>query len=137
MTATASTDTHHALATTDFAAAADASQLGRPAQSRLVRLLASAAAKLPPTRAAILKDLRKLLSELSDEDLTTLHQQLAAAGLAEFGALRLTDAGRAHGLSMLGLGALPAKPTWKSLLDQHLFPVAAGVAAELPRETLG
>jgi hypothetical protein len=54
--------------------------------------------------------------------------------LAEKGALHLTEAGRAHALSMLGLGALPAKPTWKSLLDQHLFPLAAGVAPDA-RET--
>ena len=132
MTATAPTDAHHTLAMPD--SAADASKLSRPAQLLLVRLLASAAAKRPPTRAAVLKDLRKLLPELPEDDLTAFHQQLAAAGLADAGALRLTEAGRAHALSMLGLGALPAKPTWKSLLDQHLFPLAAGVAPDA-RET--
>ena len=132
MTATATTDTHHAGTMTDSASAA--SWLSRPAQLLLVRLLASAEAKRPPTRAAVLKDLRKLQSELSDEDLATLLQQLAGAGLTKSDALRLSEAGRAHALSMLGLGALPAKVTWKSLLNQHLFPLAAGVAPDA-RET--
>jgi hypothetical protein len=132
VTATAPTDAHHTLEMPD--SAADASKLSRPAQLLLVRLLASAAAKRPPTRAAVLKDLRKLSPELPEDDLTGFHQQLAAAGLADSAALRLTAAGRAHALSMLGLGALPAKPTWKSLLDQHLFPLAAGVAPDA-RET--
>src|SRR5206468_634924 len=76
----------------------------------------------------------KLSPELSEDDLRAHQQELAAAGLAEAGALRLTEAGRAHALSMLGLGALPARPTWKSLLDKHVFPLAAGVAPDA-RET--
>ena len=50
--------------------------------------------------------------------------------------LRLTEAGRATALAFLGVSELPAKITWKSLLERYLFPRAAGIAEGTdPRET--
>lgn len=103
-------------------------ELSRPAELLLVRLLASASAKRAPTPVALTKDLNALLPQpVSAEGLHRLLRELADSDLAELKPLRLTDRGRAQALVMLGLEALPPKSTWKTLLHQHVFPVAAGV----------
>jgi hypothetical protein len=102
----------------------------------LVRLLLQKP-KTPPKRPpkkppALPAKVRLELAAFCRDGLTEDHFQatlndLAAAGCYDPLTLGLTETGRARALKVLGLEALPAKPTWANLLAKYLLPQALEV----------
>jgi hypothetical protein len=103
----------------------------RTADLVLIRLLPVPPDRKPPAASDVRKQLSGLLPEpLSGESFDAVRQELVGAGLVEPKALRLTDAGRAKALAVLGVEQLPPRTTWKTLQARYLFPLAAGVPAD-------
>ena len=92
----------------------------------LVRLLMPG--KKPPAPAAIHKDLALLFSgSLTKERVTTVLNELRAAGMLPSKGQMLTDAGRGRALATLGLTELPPKCNWGMIKAKYLVPKALGL----------
>ena len=104
-----------------------AAELSKTAELVLVRLLA-AGGKSGPGPKRVRDDVAKLGASIASDDAwaALLADLLSAGLLAEGKGLRLSEAGRARALRVLGLAALPANATWPRLRDGHLVGVAAG-----------
>lgn len=81
------------------------------------------------------KKVREDVGRLLDAGLSTarfdeLRAELASAGFLARGkrnTFTLTDAGRERALRFLGLNELPPRITWAAVVNQHVFPKAAGL----------
>ena len=94
--------------------------------------------KKPVAPSVVRKDVGKLLgSDLSATEFDDLRSELAFAGFLAKGkrnTFAVTDAGRERALRFLGVGELPAKTNWSTVIAKYLFPKAAGLSADAAAE---
>jgi hypothetical protein len=97
----------------------------------LVRLLPTtkSAAKPKDVRGDLDRCLPRLLTANQWEGLVAAAR---AEGLVAPRGLRLTDAGRARALAVLGIDQLPANCPWRTVEARYLAPVAAGLKPPEP-----
>jgi hypothetical protein len=114
------------MTTTDVAAPPEALDL------LLLRLLP--ATRKPPVAGIVRKTLDAVLAaRLSSEEFDDLVRQARSDGLLAQG-LRLTDAGRARALAILGLDAAPPRLQWRTIQSRYLTPLALGLPVPAPGE---
>jgi hypothetical protein len=98
----------------------------------LLRLLP--ATRKPPVAGIVRKSLDAVLaSRLSSEEFDDLVRQARSDGLLAQG-LRLTDAGRARALAILGLDSVPPRLQWRTIQSRYLTPLALGLPVPGPGE---
>jgi hypothetical protein len=87
----------------------------------------------PATPSVIRKDVGKLLgSEITAAEFDALRRELASEGFLTEGkrnTFALSETGRRRALEFLGIGELPARVNWSTLISRYLFPKAAGLSA--------
>jgi hypothetical protein len=94
---------------------------------------------LPQTRKPLVRSkVREALDpflpgRLSAEAFNDLVDQARSDGLLANG-LRLTDAGRARALAILGLDAMPPRLQWRTIQSRYLTPLALGLPVPTPGE---
>src|SRR5882724_1566476 len=107
-------------------AASGTGTVSRLGQLLLVRLLTAGKRGLGPKQ--LRQDLERFLPQpLSPQQWQTLVEEVVNAGLAAVRPLRLTDAGRARALAVLGIDALPPRANWNTVRQRYLVPLALGV----------
>jgi hypothetical protein len=104
----------------------------RAVELLLVRLLAPA--KKPAAPARLRDEMNRLMRDpLDAERWRLLVDELAGGGLLKQKPLRLTEAGRARALEVLGLKEVPPRDNWRTLRDRYLVPQILGVPPEAHR----
>jgi hypothetical protein len=92
----------------------------------LTRLLASG--KRPPAPKRLREDIARFFKHPpGGEAWQGYLDELVQAGLLTVRPYRLTDAGRARALELLGLKALPPRTDWKAIRNRYLVPMALGI----------
>jgi hypothetical protein len=90
--------------------------------------------KNPVGASVVRKDVGKLLDpDFSNANFDDLRSELASAGFLTKGkrnTFAVTDAGRERALRFLGVGELPAKTKWSTVIAKYLFPKATGLSAD-------
>lgn len=115
-------------------ATTEATALDPAEQAVLLRLLP--ATKTAPSPRVVMDTCNKLYRQPpSSEQWKAVLDQLRSRGFLEGKGMRLTPAGRAQALKLLGLSELPPKTTWGTIQSKFLLPKAIGQEA-LPAKEL-